>query len=421
MATFKNMTGKTKIPDGWRLVRLGKVADINRCAWKPTDDSRILYLDLTSVLAPGRLAPPKEILTEEAPTRARRKVCSGDILISTVRPYLQGFARVRKAQSNLVCSTGFAVLTPLTGVNESFLYHEVMTPWFLLYLQGAMTGQAYPAVRPDDVAGYGMPLPPLPEQRAIAAVLDSIDEAIEDTGAVIAATERLRDALLHRLLTRGVPGWHSEWKDVRGLGTIPASWNVVRLGEVAESITSGSRGWSRYFRSSGAFFVRSQNITASGIDHADAIFVDPPSDGETKRTRISRGDILISITGEPGKTTIASEDIGQAFVSQHVALVRLRDRRLSCFASRFLQGQKGQDQFRQMAYGQTRPGLSLLNIGEAKIALPQLSEQRVMVLMMDSVDEAIERGRTETEMLQSLKASAADALLTGRVRVRQTR
>ena len=59
----------------------------------------------------------------------------------------------------------------------------------------------------------------------------------------------------------------------------------------------------------------------------------------------------------------------------------------------------------------------MLNIGEAKIARPQPSEQRVMVRMLDSVDEAIERGRKETEMLQSLKASAADALLTGRVRV----
>ena len=55
-------------------------------------------------------------------------------------------------------------------------------------------------------------LPPLCEQRAIAAVLDSIDEAIERTEAVIAATKRLRDALLHELLTRGLPGRHTEFK-----------------------------------------------------------------------------------------------------------------------------------------------------------------------------------------------------------------
>ena len=73
----------------------------------------------------------------------------------------------------------------------------------------------------------------MPEQRAIADVLDSIDAAIERTEAVIAATEILRDSLLHELLTRGVPGWHTEWKDVPGIGTIPADWEVVRLEDVA--------------------------------------------------------------------------------------------------------------------------------------------------------------------------------------------
>src|SRR5690606_23446214 len=75
---------------------------------------------------------------------------------------------------------------------------------------------------------------PLAEQRAIAAVLDAVDETIERTEAVIAATEELRNALLHDLLSRGVPGWHTEWKQVPGLGTIPACWDVVTLGELAK-------------------------------------------------------------------------------------------------------------------------------------------------------------------------------------------
>ena len=60
------------------------------------------------------------------------------------------------------------------------------------------------------------------------------DDAIEGTEGVIAATEQLRDSLLQDLLTCGVPGWHTEWKEVQGLGTIPAGWEVVRLGDVAE-------------------------------------------------------------------------------------------------------------------------------------------------------------------------------------------
>ena len=217
-------------------------------------------------------------------------------------------------------------------------------------------------IRNLDYAAYlNLPvlLPPLPEQRSIAAMLDSIDDAIERTDAVIAATEQLRDSLLHELLTRGVPGWHREWKNVPGLGAMPADWEVVRLGEVSETITSGSRAWSRYFRPNGAFFVRSQNIVGGKIDHSDAIWVEPPLDSEAERTRIHEGDLLISITGEPGKATVADRNLGQAFVSQHVALVRLRDRRLSYFTGRFLQGRTGQDQFGRMAYGQTRPGLNL--------------------------------------------------------------
>ena len=88
-------------------------------------------------------------------------------------------------------------------------------------------------------------LPPLAEQRGIAAVLDAIDEAIERSEAVVAATEELRRSLLHELLSRGVPGWHSEWREVRGLGVVPACWEVVRLGEVCERPEYGARRLGR--------------------------------------------------------------------------------------------------------------------------------------------------------------------------------
>ena len=99
--------------------------------------------------------------------------------MSTVRPYLRGFARVQKAPYNLVASTGFAVLTPRPEVVGSLIYHHVMSPEFARHFEANMKGQAYPAVRSDDVSHYRLALPRLPEQRAIAAVLDSIDEAIE--------------------------------------------------------------------------------------------------------------------------------------------------------------------------------------------------------------------------------------------------
>ncbi len=290
------------------------------------------------------------------------------------------------------------------------------------YLQGVTTRLQHQTtgIRNLDYAGYlafPLLLPPLPEQQAIAAVLDSIDETIEGVEAVITATECLRNALLHQLLTRGVPGWHTQWKDVPGIGTIPAGWEVVRLEDVAQTITSGSRAWSQYFRPNGAFFVRSQNISGGTIDRSDAIFVQPPVDAEAARTRIHRGDLLVSITGEPGKVTVAGDTLCQAYVSQHVALVRLNDPGLSDFACEFLRGLAGQNQFRGMAYGQTRPGLSLINVSHARVAFPSSSERNTIADVGKSLHKAIEENRTEWNRLRSLKASTAAALLSGRVRV----
>ena len=147
------------------------------------------------------------------------------------------------------------------------------------------------AVRPDDVAAYPLALPPLAEQRAIAAVLDAIDEAIERTEEVIAATERLRDALLHELLTRGLPGRHSEWADVPGLGTVPACWDVVRLGDVCEIASrllgSSGRRWSDPVPRSDFCALPRYVLTAPRTIQA----CDAPS---RARRRIRSGDILVS-------------------------------------------------------------------------------------------------------------------------------
>ena len=117
-------------------------------------------------------------------------------------------------------------------------------------------------------------LPPLPEQRAIADVLDSIDDAIERTEAVIAATETLRDSLLHELLTRGVPGWHTEWKDVPGIGTIPADWEVVRLGEVAEVRIMGHSPPGESCNQNGQGIPLLNGPTEYGTEHPEPVAMD---------------------------------------------------------------------------------------------------------------------------------------------------
>ena len=136
--------------------------------------------------------------------------------------------------------------------------------------------------------------PPIPEQRAIAAVLDSIDEAIERTEAVIAATEQLRDSLLHELLTRGVPGRHTKWKEVPGLGTIPADWDVVRLGDrLEEGPTNGIYKPDTEY-GSGVCLIRIDDFGFGEFNSFGNFQRIRVTEGEICRYEVREGDIVVN-------------------------------------------------------------------------------------------------------------------------------
>ena len=155
-------------------------------------------------------------------------------------------------------------------------------------------------------------LPPLPEQRAIAAVLDSIDDAIERTEAVIAATEQLRDSLLHQLLTRGVPGWHTEWKDVPGLGTIPAGWEVVRLGEVYD-VQLGKMLSPKAKRGTNPKpYITNKNVRWGEFNLSDLPRMDFDL-RETEKFQLRLGDLMVCEGGETGRAAIWAGEIAECY------------------------------------------------------------------------------------------------------------
>ena len=165
--------------------------------------------------------------------------------------------------------------------------------------------------------------------------------------------------------------------------------------------------------------MRSQNISNGAIDRSEEVFVQPPDDTEARRTRITNGDVLISVTGEPGKVAVADEDLGEAFVSQHVALVRLRDWRASSFVGMYLSGPR-YNRLKRKAYGQTRPGLNLYDVADAMVALPCPHERAVIAVAGRGLDSVVKWYRAALEALIALKKSTAGALLTGRLRVANT-
>ena len=420
MATATAIAGSQQVPDGWQLVSLGELADINRSSWDPSKGSSILYLDLTAVSAPGVLSAPREIDTSEAPSRARRRVNSGDILISTVRPNLRGFARVTDAPINLIASTGFAVVTAKGNVDASFLYHHVMTPQFADFLEAATTGQAYPAVRPLDVAAYSLPVPPLPEQRAIAAVLDSIDDAIEGAEAVIAATEQLRDSLLHDMLTRGLPGQHTEWRDVSGLGTIPADWEVVRLGDViGVGPTNGIyKPDSEY--GNGVCLIRIDDFAFGEFGNFGDFKRIRATEEEIGRYEVRKDDIVINRVNSLshiGKSVLIPQVNEPTLFESNMMRIRFDRCTEPRFGALVLLSDTTRRYFKSRAKKAVQQAsINQQDVSELPFPLPPTTEQQMIAGLLAEVDMTLEQVRSERRGVQLLKESTAAALLTGRVR-----
>jgi len=179
-----------QLPEGWRWVRLDDVCIRKTGTINPNreiPDALFTYIDIGSIdNVKKRIAEPKKLLGKDAPSRARQRVCAGDIIVSTTRPNLNSVALVSVELDNQICSTGFCVLRPGRELDSAYLFGYVRTPEFINNLSNLVKGAMYPAVTDSQVREQFIPLPPLPEQQRIAAI---IEEQMADIDAARIAIE----------------------------------------------------------------------------------------------------------------------------------------------------------------------------------------------------------------------------------------
>ncbi len=247
-----------------------------------------------------------------------------------------------------------------------------------------------------------VPLPPLAEQRRIVAKLE----------ALLGRIRRAREAL------DAVPAMVERYKkSVLGVAFACVTAPASPLGEICSAVTSGSRGWSEHYATSGATFVRVGNFGRNQVelDLSSIAFVDPPRDAEGTRTGLKPGDVLITITADVGKTAVVRSSLGEAYVNQHVALCRPTHRVDSDYLAWCLLDPAGiQKTIREIEYGMTKASLSLRQLRDLQIPLPPLDEQRAIVARIDaafaracSMLAAAESARAQLDTLErSLLAKA---------------
>ncbi|KJS38442.1 MAG: hypothetical protein VR70_10080 [Rhodospirillaceae bacterium BRH_c57] len=167
----------------------------------------------------------------------------------------------------------------------------------------------------------------------------------------------------------------------------PKTWALSTFGSVCNVVTSGSRGWAEYYSEAGPSLIRAQNIRFGRLHLDELAYVNPPISMEASRTRTEKGDILIVITGA-GVTTPAllTSDLGEAYVSQHVALAKPTDPDMARWLLLWLMANRGgRSELVERAYGSGKPGLNLDNIRSLALLVPPLAEQHRIVARVDEL------------------------------------
>ena len=294
------MSGNTQIPGGWRRVRLEDVAEVafSGVDKRTVDDELPVQLcNYTDVFYNRRIRVGMDLMSATATPSEKDKwaLRKGDVLFTkdSETPDEIGIpAYVSDDMPGVLCGYHLGLARPRKdAVDGAFLSETLTSAESRKQFARIANGVTRFGLTLDATKALPILLPPLPEQRAIAAVLDSIDDAIEGADAVITATEGLRDALLHDLLTRGVPGWHTEWREAPGLGTIPAAWQVARLGDVIPKFEYGTSVRCSS-EPSGMPILRIPNIASGDLNLTDLKYANL-GPKESVSIQLDAGDILL--------------------------------------------------------------------------------------------------------------------------------
>lgn len=200
-------------------------------SWSPDRDDPdgvFTYVDLSAVDQDAKVvAGARELACSEAPSRARQLIRAGDVLVSTVRPNLNGVALVPPELDGATASTGFCVLRPrMSRLDARYLYQWVKSPRFVSEMVRKATGASYPAVSDRIVCESKLPLPPLPEQRRIADILDKADALRAKRRAALAKLDTLTQSIFLDMF--GDPA------------TNPKGWRRSTLRELGKVKTGGT-------------------------------------------------------------------------------------------------------------------------------------------------------------------------------------
>lgn len=389
-----------KVPENWVWVRLGAIAEIvtggtpskkhpeyyggNFPFYKPSD------------LDQGRLTyDASEYLSEEGKNVSR--------IIPKNSTAVCCIGSIGKC-GYLMCegTTNQQINSAIPKINSLCLYYYLCTENFVQDLLSMASATTIAIVNKSKMESCAFPLPPLSEQQRIVErieeLLAKLDEAKERLQEVADSFAVRKAAILHNAFTGELT---KQWR--RENGVSDESWEEKKGEDFFEYVTSGSRGWAKYYSDKGSIFIRMGNLNHGTIelDFSDIQYVELPDQVEGQRSKLQKNDILISITADVGMIALVREDM-DAYINQHVALARPKNDLYAEFLAWYFVSNDGLQQMQNKQRGATKIGLGLQDIRSIILKIPTLPEQHEIVRL---IDDLLARERAAQQAAEQALAS----------------
>lgn len=394
---FKN-TEIGVIPEDWEAVRIEDIAEVDceNLSSSTNPNLEIKYISLECINE-GSLTKFDELQFKDAPSRARRILRKGDILVSTVRPNLKSHYFFNYNSKDFICSTGFSVIR--TTQCSNYIYHHFFGEQINRQIENLIVGSNYPAINNKDVKNLQIPLPPLPEQKAIAEALSDADAWIVNLEQLIAKKRLIKQGAMQELLRP------------------KEDWEVKKLGEVA-TFRRGSfpqpYGLDKWYDDlNGKPFVQVYDVSKNR-KLKDATKWRISELAQMMSVFAKKGTVILTIQGSIGRIAITQYD---AYVDRTLLIFESFKVELDKFFFMLVVEQLFEIE-KEKAPGGIIKTITKDVLAEFEISFPKsLDEQTRIATILSDMDTEIESLEKQLAKARQIKQGMMQELLTGRVRL----
>lgn len=426
-----------EIPREWSMKSLKFIVDENVSSLSNNTEPNyeLDYIEISDVNSIGNINKPTPYFFSESPSRCRRIVKKGDVIISTVRTYLKSIGIIDYEVKNLICSTGFSVLTPKEKTLSKHLFYMVRSGWFISDVISKSVGVSYPSIQSEKLMNIKVLSLPIPEQQQIVSFLDTktqqIDTLLEKTQQKIKLLKEQRTSLINHVVTKGLnPNVELKDSGIEWIGEIPIDWKIVQLKHIIRNLNSGTS-------------VNSEDIPVNGTDKlgvlkTSCVYGDIFRFEENKTVVLEEYDrvkcpvlkdsIIISRMNTPelvGSNGYIETDYPNLFLPDRLWITKFYNKNV--LSVKWLSYITKSNKFRsELSSRSTGTSSSMKNITKddlltIRVPFFSLFEQQQIVDYLDKkttlIDNTITTEQKRIELLKEYRQSLISNVVTGKIKV----